>query len=44
VSGYAFGDLDELGDGPGFRKIDRPLVDPADLEKRQRLARGEFPR
>jgi mannose-6-phosphate isomerase-like protein (cupin superfamily) len=25
VSGYAFGSLDELGDGPGFRKIRRAL-------------------
>jgi mannose-6-phosphate isomerase-like protein (cupin superfamily) len=25
VSGYAFGSLDELGDGYGFRKVRRPL-------------------
>jgi quercetin dioxygenase-like cupin family protein len=25
VSGYAFGSLDELGDGPGFRKVRRAL-------------------
>jgi mannose-6-phosphate isomerase-like protein (cupin superfamily) len=25
VSGYAFGHLDELGDGPGFRKVRRAL-------------------
>jgi mannose-6-phosphate isomerase-like protein (cupin superfamily) len=25
VSGYAFGSIDELGDGPGFRKIRRAL-------------------
>ncbi len=25
MSGYAFGSLDELGDGPGFRKVRRAL-------------------
>jgi quercetin dioxygenase-like cupin family protein len=25
MSGYAFGSLDELGDGPGFRKVRRSL-------------------
>jgi mannose-6-phosphate isomerase-like protein (cupin superfamily) len=25
VSGYAFGSLDDLGDGPGFRKVRRAL-------------------
>jgi quercetin dioxygenase-like cupin family protein len=25
VSGYAFGSIDELGDGPGFRKVRRAL-------------------
>jgi mannose-6-phosphate isomerase-like protein (cupin superfamily) len=25
VTGYAFGSLDELGDGPGFRKVRRAL-------------------
>jgi len=25
VSGYAFGSLDELGDGPGFRRVRRAL-------------------